>query len=474
MKRKVIFVSIISMMLLSSCQNPFTVTVSSEQASSPASSIEVSSSSTTPSSSQVTNPSSDAGSSQTVSSIDASSSASISTDSSNADSNLSSVATSSSAEASSSSAAPGTYDPLSINILTLGNQYAGASIYIKAGDKDILIDAGSRHSSSPVIENYVDTHGCTDNSLEYLILTHGDQDHVEGMTTSGSYTGILDYYSIGTIIDNQYSTKTTVGYTGYTSKRDTLVSSGNTVHHTADYYFSLDSGTNQYEANSYNHIELTPTISMDILYNYYYFNTSSDENNYSVSVMLNQGTNRFLLTGDLEEGGETKMVQYYASRGGLPHVKFFKAGHHGSYTASNNVLLNQVTPEMCAVSCVAGSEEYTFNTDNQFPSQAFITRIAAHTSKVFVTSISKYGTDGYPTSGSRVDMNGNIVCSADSSGNVTMTGSNNSISLKDSDWMKSTISRSTSYYDSSTKKTSRVDAGTGHPRTWPSVTSTYN
>ena len=424
MKRKIIFVSIISMMLLSSCQNPFASVVSVAQSSSLIPSIETSSQNTS------------SGISDSIGSV-------------------------------SSSVAEGTYDSLAINVMTLGNHYAGDSIYIKAGDKDILIDAGSRHSSTPVVENYIDTHGCTDKSLEYLILTHGDQDHVEGMTTSGSDAGILDYYSVGAIIDNQFSNKTTVGYKNYISRRDALVTAGTTVHHTADYYFTLDDTTNEYVANSYNHIELTPTISMDVIYNYFYFNKGSDENNYSVSVMFNQGTNHFLLTGDLEESGEAKMVQYYASRDGLPHVKFFKAGHHGSYTASTSVLLDQITPEMCAVSCVAGTEEYTYNTDRQFPSQSFIDRIAPHTSKVFITSMTEYKADRYPEN-NRVDMNGNIVCAADSSGNVTMTGSASSISLKDTGWMKTIISRSTE------ESKTRVDNGVGYPRIWPSSPSTYN
>ena len=33
---------------------------------------------------------------------------------------------------------------LSIHFMELGNEYAGDSIYIKAGETDILIDAGSR------------------------------------------------------------------------------------------------------------------------------------------------------------------------------------------------------------------------------------------------------------------------------------------------------------------------------------------
>ena len=73
-----------------------------------------------------------------------------------------------------------TYDEdLLIHFMELGNKFTGDSIYIKAGDTDILIDAGSRASSSTTISEYIDTY-CTDGILEYVIVTHAHQDHIPG------------------------------------------------------------------------------------------------------------------------------------------------------------------------------------------------------------------------------------------------------------------------------------------------------
>ena len=44
----------------------------------------------------------------------------------------------------------------------------------------------------------------------------------------------------------------------------------------------------------------------------------------------------------------------------------FKAGHHGSYTASTEELLSVVKPKNSVVTCVCGSTEYTKNNDNTF------------------------------------------------------------------------------------------------------------
>ena len=48
------------------------------------------------------------------------------------------------------------YSDFQIHFLELGNIYAGDSIYIKAGENDILIDAGSRANSKETIKDYID------------------------------------------------------------------------------------------------------------------------------------------------------------------------------------------------------------------------------------------------------------------------------------------------------------------------------
>lgn len=68
-------------------------------------------------------------------------------------------------------------DELSIHFLMLGNKYSGDCTLIKAGDTEILIDAGSRQSSASTIVEYVNNY-CTDGILEYVIATHADQDHI--------------------------------------------------------------------------------------------------------------------------------------------------------------------------------------------------------------------------------------------------------------------------------------------------------
>ncbi len=122
---------------------------------------------------------------------------------------------------------------LSFHFLQLGNYNAGDCTFIKAGDVDILIDAGSRESSVPVIKNYIDQY-CTDGILEYVIVTHADQDHIVGFTNQNSSNpGIFSSYQVETIIDFAKTNKTTQVYKNYVAARDAEVLAG-AKHYTAD------------------------------------------------------------------------------------------------------------------------------------------------------------------------------------------------------------------------------------------------
>jgi beta-lactamase superfamily II metal-dependent hydrolase len=311
---------------------------------------------------------------------------------------------------------------LSIHFLELGNGSTGDCIYIKYGDMDILIDAGSVGSSARTITNYLNAY-VDDGKLEFVIATHADMDHIAAFVGTNAITGVLDSFEIGTIIDYPRSDKTTAVRNNYEAARDRLVISG------AEHYTALECYKNENGAQRV--YDLGPGVTMEILYNYYYENKSSDENDYSVCLMIVQDGKQYLFTGDLESDGESKLVDYYeANYGGLGHCVFFKGGHHGSATSSTDKLLNAITPDYVVVCAVAGSAQYTNTVANQFPTQAFVDRIAPHTTEVYVTS--------YINNGSAKPFNGNIVflVSTDEDGDVdiSMICSADDKVLMDTDW----------------------------------------
>lgn len=305
-------------------------------------------------------------------------------------------------------------DNLAFYFMELGNKYAGDSIYIKAGDTDILIDAGSRASSTETTAAFIDQF-CTDGFLEYVIATHADRDHIAGFAGSSTYPSIFERYECGVIIDFPRTNSTTQTYQTYIEQRDAEVAAG------AEHYTALECYNNENGARRV--YELAAGVKMEILYNYYYEHSSADENNYSVCLLFSYGDEYFLFTGDLEEEGEKYLVQY----NDLPEVELFKAGHHGSKTSSTDALLSVIRPKIVCVCCCAGTDEYTDTPENQFPTQAMIDRVAKYTDRVYVTTLG--------VGDSYTSMNGNIAVIASPGGVRVECGMSDTL-LKDTEWFK--------------------------------------
>lgn len=322
---------------------------------------------------------------------------------------------------------------ISFHFMMLGNDNAGDCTYIKAGDNDILIDAGSRADSIDDIKSYIDEY-VTDKKLEYVIATHGDQDHIAGFAKKNG--SIFDLYECGIIIDFPLTTKDTQTYNNYIAERDDEVAAG------ATHYTALECWNNENGAKRAYDLSNDGSIKMEILYNHFYENTTKDENDYSVIVQFSHGDRKFLFTGDLEKEGE----EYFVQSNDLSQVELFKAGHHGSKTSSNDCLLDIIKPKICVACCCAGSVEYTQNLDNTFPTQAFINRIAKHTDKVYVPIMvdlvlddkgdTDPSNDEYDNAKNYTIMNGNVVVISDSEQGVYVECSNNDTLLKDTEWFK--------------------------------------
>lgn len=315
---------------------------------------------------------------------------------------------------------------LSVHFLELGNKYTGDCTLIKYGDTEILIDAGSRQNSAVTIKNYIDKY-CADGVLEYVIATHAHQDHIAGFvgTKSGnSRTGILYQYEVGTLIQFAGHNTSSQIYQNYCAAVTYAGERGADVYTARQCWYETDGAKKSYP------LDADGKVTLNILYQRYYDEATSDENDYSVCVLLTQetdsGVNNYLFTGDLEEKGEASL----AERNSLPQVKLFKGGHHGSYTASTEKLLKEIKPENVAVCCCCGSTEYTANKDNTFPSQKFIDRVGKYTENIYCTTL----VPDYK-GGAVYSMNGNIVFYT-LGGKFKLWCSNGNTILKETDWFK--------------------------------------
>ena len=306
----------------------------------------------------------------------------------------------------------------SVHFMELGNKYTGDCTYIKAGDVDILIDAGSRVDSIESITKYINNF-VTDGILEYVIVTHAHKDHYAGFATPENTDSIFDLYECEVIIDFSQTNQTDGKmYNDYLRERDAEIANG-AAHYTAKQCIDENKSV----------FELANGITMTILdQKYYHQKASEGENDHSVCTLFTVGDEYFLFTGDLEDKGEKSLIE----KNELPKVSLYKAGHHGSKTSSCPEFMQVIQPEVVCVCCCAGSSEYTDTEENQFPTQTFINNVAPYTDAVYVTTISE--DDDYKN-GIFSSMNGDIVVTC-AGGALTVTCSASDKKLKDTDWFK--------------------------------------
>ena len=317
---------------------------------------------------------------------------------------------------------------ISFHFMMLGNEEAGDCTYIKAGDNDILIDAGSNYDSVDEIKSYIDNY-VTDGVIEYLIVTHAHLDHIACLAGDSKNESLFDLYEFSTIIDFPKSNSISGVYNRYKEKRQQEIDDGNTAYYTALQCYNNENGAKR----SYNLTD-NGNVKFEILYNYFYENKTSNENDYSVCVMFYHGTRQFLFTGDLEERGEQKLVDKYD----FTKIDMFKAGHHGSTTASNTILLKEIKPKIVVVPCIAGSVQYSQTFANTFPTQEVIDRLAEHESLIYAPAYVdvKHNGKEYVNDGDCKLLNGNIVVVSEAEKGVYVNCSNNNIPLQETQWFK--------------------------------------
>jgi len=306
-------------------------------------------------------------------------------------------------------------EDFSVHFLGFTNNGVGDCTYINYGDIDILIDAhASSTAAGPGIKNYVKDY-MKDKKFEYVIVTHAHNDHYTGFTGANGVFSNNYGIEIGTIIEFPK-------YIG-TLNNDYKTARNNAIANGAKWFTALECYNNVKEG-AQRIYDFGGGVRMEILYNYYYENDTNNENNNSICIVFHQGDDKYLFTGDLEIEGENELVDYYENLPlSLGKCILYKAGHHGSYTASGDKLLNFIQPDYVMMCTCMATAQYTSNLVNQMPSQLTLDRIAKHTDNVYITSDRLGGGNVKP-------LNGNIKFKI-TNGQPTVTGSNNSLKLKD-------------------------------------------
>ena len=154
-----------------------------------------------------------------------------------------------------------------------------------------------------------------------MISSHYDEDHIAGLV------GCLDSFSVKNVIGADYVQDTKI----YQSFEAGVASQGLSVQHPApgtDFAF----GSGKFTV-------LSPQ------------SISSNDNDNSVAIRLENGNNHFLFTGDAESAGEEAICNLGIDLS----CDVIVPGHHGSATATTWDLLQQTVPEYAVISCGAGN-----------------------------------------------------------------------------------------------------------------------
>ncbi len=73
-----------------------------------------------------------------------------------------------------------------------------------------------------------------------------------------------------------------------------------------------------------------------------------NENFHSLAIRIEYGTSSFLITGDLEDKAQAKLITKFGSTG-LLNADVYLVGHHGSKNGSSVSLLSKITPKVALI-----------------------------------------------------------------------------------------------------------------------------
>lgn len=206
--------------------------------------------------------------------------------------------------------------PLEVSFFDVGQ---GDAIFIETPKRQqILIDGGP---SSVILEKLGKEMPFWDRTIELVILTHPEKDHLSGLVE------VLKKYQVKNIF-----------WTGI-------------VRNTVEYQEWLKAlekeGAKIFIAKAGQKIIISRTV-LEILHPFESIQGRGlkDSNNTSVVVRLGFGESSFLFTGDLPAFQERELV----SRGADIDSDVLKVGHHGSKTSSSEDFIKEVSPELAIIS----------------------------------------------------------------------------------------------------------------------------
>lgn len=208
---------------------------------------------------------------------------------------------------------------LSLIFLDVGQ---GDAIFIESPTGvQVLIDGGR---DSAVLRELSKVMKPWDRSIDLVIGTHPDADHIGGLDA------VIERYAVGAVMDP--------GIGKDTEELSSFVQSAS------------QEGALLYRATAGGGIDLGGGVTLRIIAPLEPI-PAGDANAASIVVVLVYGNTSALLTGDAPAEVEEVLVH----RNAVPDVDILKAGHHGSKTSTSDVFLGAAKPEVVVYSVGRGN-----------------------------------------------------------------------------------------------------------------------
>ncbi len=192
----------------------------------------------------------------------------------------------------------------------------GESVLLTSGGQFALVDCGSRNSwydAGGIAADHLATMGC--GTLDYLILTHYDYDHVSGVTE------LLARTRVGTLLLPDVEDDAGCG-SGWSWPPGTAVRTSDTSVRRRPCPWG-ESGLTVYPPGD-----------------------GAGDNQRWLAILCTYGDYDLLITGDMNMAAERQLISEHL----LPDIEALVVGHHGSQSSTSEELLEAVTPETGIIS----------------------------------------------------------------------------------------------------------------------------
>ena len=248
----------------------------------------------------------------------------------------------------------------------------GECILIRTGSHAVLYDCGSssvkdvwKYRISPCLKYY----GIR--RLDYVILSHGDEDHVNGLAA------LLDDYerNLGGMNASDISVSRVACAAAGLPADEGLQRIARRCRSQGIPFNGISAGDHLSLGDETEIVSLYPDSRQAAL-------CEGDANQASLVVLLTSPGLELLLTGDLEKEGEQRFLNGWnrSASGGEESVRVLTAGHHGSGNATSEELLRLFRPDAAVISC-------GLNNLYGHPAQTTLERLSEVSSGIFRTDL---------------------------------------------------------------------------------------